>query len=96
MIHANRKVASQRIHIASYQTHGVQVTIICTIRAVCNSFLYAVPTMTAVLEGVKKVTAVKSLSIAVGIMVSLFGITLTGWGVYLVCRKRGLIFYSDK
>ena len=52
--------------------------------------------MTAVLEGVKKVTAVKSLSIAVGIMVSLFGITLTGWGVYLVCRKRGLIFYSDK
>ena len=55
-----------------------------------------VPTLTAALEGVKKGTAVKSLALAVGIMISLFAITFIGWGIYLVCRKRGLIFYSDK
>lgn len=55
-----------------------------------------VPTLTAALEGVNTGTAVKSLSIAVGIMVSLFCITFIAWAVYLICRKRGLIFYSDK
>ena len=51
--------------------------------------------VSSAIGGVNKLTAGKSIGIAIGIMALIFVLVIACWIIFTLCQKKGL-FYSDK